>query len=357
MQNDIKAQAQQLRDQGYSLRETAEKIGKHYSWVSRNTTATPRNTRTIESIATSKREIAVAQALAKATSPQGCNVSEFNAIIKDTFGTVWDEEAKRFVVDCDSKARKSIKRSVQTAAERDGKIALFFEDFLDRQNPLASNGLMLTLAQDLHERVELLVSEYRDEYPDITVFAIQSALVRLAIPGYKQEGVESFCERNAAAAQALQQVAPEAAPIEIVTQHTDEFLADLADIDADAFGCAEAPAAHSIVTHEEYREDVAVFAVEKRDDEPVSLDDFDDDEALINYDSVDTDWMDQDDHFYPNPDRQTAIRKVWSGSKAAQFGKRTEVKRPHDWALQQQLEDAAFMAAALDASQDDSFLF
>lgn len=340
MQNDIKAQAQKLRDQGYSVREVAEKIGKHYSWVSRNTTATdatPRNTRATKSVATSKRDAAVAQTLAKATSQQGCNTSEFNAIIKSVFGTVWCDEEGRYVVNCDSEARKSIKRSVKTAAERQGRTALFFEDFLSRETPVASNKLMLTLAQDLHERMELLVAEYHAAYPEASAFAIQQALIGLAVPGYRPESVETFAERNATAAQALQLVAASVISEQVVDTLTVDVLADLADIDAGLFGSAT--------------------TTDANDDAGLSLDDLDDDEALINYDAVDTDWMDQDEHFYPDLDRQTAIRRVWSGSKAAQFGKRIEVKRPHDWALQQQLEDAAFMAAAaLDGNQPESLL-
>lgn len=358
---ELQAQAQQLRDSGLSTRKIAAQLGVSQPWVTRHTTAA--TDKAAKSAPSDKRDIAVARVLAKATSPQGCNVSEFNAIIKDVYGTIWDEDSSRFVVDCDSRARKSIKRSAQTAAERDGKIALFFEDFLDRQNPLASNQLMLTLAQDLHERVELLVSEYRDEYPDITVFAIQSALVRLAIPGYKQESVESFCERNAAAAHALQQVAPTVEAVKTVTEHTDKFLADLADIDAELFGSAGAPASTlPVITHEEYREDVAAPVVEEGDDEEVcledvSLDDLEDDESMINPHAVDMDWIDMDDRYTPDTAVQQGIRDLLAGRQAERTARATGPKRPSDWAIKQAEEDAFYEMLADAESHNTNFIF
>jgi len=340
MQNDIKAQAQQLRNQGFSVRDVAEKIGKHYSWVSRNTIATdatPVKARATKTIATPERDQAVAQALAKATSQQGCNTTEFNDIIKAVFGTVWSDDEERYVVNCDDKARKSIKRSAKTAAQRQGLTALFFEDFLSRETPLASNKLMLTLAQGVHEAVEMAVAEFQRAYPEATTYAVQQALVGLAIPGFRPESVEAFCERNATAAHALQLVAAPVIAEQVVDALTADVLADLADIDAELFGSAT--------------------TTDANDDARLNLDDVDDDETLINHSAVDTDWLDLDDHFCPNLDRQAEIWKVWSGSKAAQFGKRIEVKCPHDWALQQRLEDAAFMAAAaLDGKQPESLL-
>lgn len=342
---DIQTQAQQLRDQGLSVRKIADLLGKSKSWVDRNTKASLSHTVPVKaaSAPSSQRDIAVAQVLAKATSPEGCNTSEFNDIIKGVFATVWCDVAERYVVAATSEEKKSIKRSVKTAADRRGLNALFFEDFIDRSTPLASNQLMLTLAQDLHERVELLVAEYRDEYPQVSVYAIQQALIGLAVPGFRPESVEAFAERNATAAQALQQNVAPIAFEEIIKTPSDSLLADLADIDAELFGVA--PAELPTITHAAYVEDIAeVVADEEGEDFGPSLDDLEDDESIINPHAVDMDWIDMDDRHTPDAAIQQGIRDLLTGRQAERTARATGNKRPTGWALQQQLEDAAFLA-------------
>lgn len=388
---DIQAQAQQLRNEGFSVREVAEKIGKHYSWVSRNTTATnatPRNTRATKSVATSKRDIAVAQALAKASSPEGCNTSEFNDIIKAVYGVVRDEDTGSYVVDCTTEEKKAIKRRVKDIATRDGKTALFFEDFISREAPTASLQLMLTLAQGVHEAVELAVAEFREVYPEASVYSVQQALQRMAIPGYRPESVEAYCERAATAAHALQQVAPAVETVETVTEHTDEFLADLADIDAELFGeqadnepeeeemiveapMPKAPLAEAVVlaviewpvATEVITEVVAEETELSLDD--VSLDDLDDDESLINYEAVDTDYDYTPEEFVDdmaierfehNETTAQAIRDLFK-QRADERQERARGKRPKDWALKQAEEDAFYEMLADAESHNSNFVF
>lgn len=395
---DIQAQAQQLRNDGFSVREVAEKIGKHYSWVSRNTTATnatPRNTRATKSVATSKRDIAVAQALAKATSPEGCNTNEFNSIIKSVYGVVRDEDTGSYGVDCSSEEKKAIKRRVKDIAVRDGETALFFEDFISRVTPAASLQLMLTLAQGVHEAVELAVAEFREVYPEASVYSVQQALQGMAIPGYRPESVEAYCERAATAAHALQQVAPAVEAVETITKHTDEFLADLADIDAALFGeqagnepeeekmiveapmpkapLAEAvqmaviewPVSEEVVTAvatEVIPEVVAEETELSLDD--VSLDDLDDDESFINYDAVDDQWsqvrytdeMSIDERYERNEATAQTIREHFAGRNWNPNQPKVS-KRPSDWAIKQAEEDEFYAMLADAESSHSNFIF
>ncbi|WP_454252840.1 hypothetical protein [Pseudomonas sp. Marseille-Q7302] len=356
---DIQTQAQQLRDQGLSVRKIADLLGKSKSWVDRNTKASLSHTVPVKaaSAPTSQRDIAVAQVLAKATSPEGCNTSEFNDTIKSVYGTVRDEDVGRYVVDCDAEARKSIKRSVKTAADRQGLNALFFEGFIDRSTPLASNQLMLTLAQDLHERVELLVAEYRDEYPQVSVYAIQQALIGLAVPGFRPESVEAFAERNATSAQALQQNVAPIAFEEIIETPLDSLLADLADIDAELSGIA--PAELPAITHAEYVEDIAeVVADEEGEDFGPSLDDLEDDESMINYDAVDFDHVDQDDRFIPDAAVQQGIRDLLKGRQAERKARlNVNTKPKHIAAVEQEAEDDFYRHLADAEATNHDFIF
>lgn len=384
---DIQAQAQQLRNEGFSVREVAEQIGKHYSWVSRNTiatNATPRNTRATKSVATSKRDIAVTQALAKASSPEGCNTSEFNDIIKAVYGVVRDEDTGSYVVDCTFEEKKGIRRRVKELAAREGKTALFFEDFISREAPEHSLQLMLTLAQGVHEAVELAVAEFREVYPEASVYSVQQALKGMAVQGYRPESVEAFCERAATAAHALQQVAPAVETVETVTEHTDEFLADLADIDAELFGeqadnepeeeemiveapMPKAPLAEAVVLAViEWPVATEVVTEVVAEETELSLDDLDDDESLINYEAVDTDYdytpeefvddMSIDERYEHNETTAQAIRDLFK-QRADERQERARGKRPTDWAIKQQEEDE-FYALLVDAeSHNENFIF
>jgi|GEM_PF-5947982 len=379
MQNiDIQIQAQQLRDQGFPVREIAEKIGKHYSWVSRNTTAknaTPRITRAAKSVATSKREVAIADTLAKATSPEGCNTSEFNSIIKAVYGVVRDEDTGTYGVDCSSEEKKAIKRRVKDLAARDGKTALFFEDFICRETPAASLQLMLTLAQGVHEAVEQAVSEFQRAYPEASTYAVQQALQGMAVQGYRPESVEAYCERAAMAAHTLQQVAVAVEAVEPITEHTDEFLADLADIDAEMFGSsaadtqeeeiemiADAPLPKAplavVVAEAVFEEVVTEESVE------FSLDDFDD-ESAIDYTAVDDfydtpeiiDDMDIDIRYERNEKTAQAVRDLFKQRAAERTERATGGKRPKDWALTQEAEDEFYAMLADAESHNENFIF
>lgn len=375
--SELQAQAQQLRDRGLSTRKIAAQLGVSQPWVTRHTTAA--TAKSAKSVSSSKREIAIAETLAKATSPQGCNTKEFNDIIKAVYGVVRDEDTGRYGVDCSSEEKKAIKRRVKDLAARDGKAALFFEDFISRETPTASLQLMLTLAQGVHEAVVLAVAEFQEAYPDASTYAVQQALQGMAIPGYRPESVEAYCERAATAAHALQQVAPAAEAVEAVeaveivtehTEHTDEFLADLADIEGEMFGSAEAPAATlPAITHDEYREDVPAPEVEEGADtevclDEVSLDDLDDDESEINFDAVDDHWtqveyrddMAIDEHYEHDETTAQAIRDLFK-QRADERLERAKGKRPNEWALRQQEEDAFYEMLADAESHNTNFIF
>lgn len=382
---DIQAQAQQLRNEGFSVRNIAEQLGKSKSWVDRNTQASMSQTVPVKKSAPStKRDIAVTQALAKATSPEGCNTSEFNDIIRAVYGVIRDEDTGSYVVDCTTEEKKAIKRRVKELAARDGKTALFFEDFISRETPTASLQLMLTLAQGVQEAVVLAVAEFREVYPEASVFSVQQALQGMAVPGYRPESVEAFCERASTAAHALQQVAPAVETEEIVTEHTEAFLADLADIDAELFGeqadskpeeeemiveapMPKAPLAEAVVLAViEWPVATEVVTEVVAEETELSLDDLDDDESLINYEAVDTDYdytpeefvddMAINERFEHNEKTAQAIRDLFK-QRADERQERARGKRPTDWALKQQEEDAFYEMLADAESHNSNFVF
>lgn len=382
---DIQAQAQQLRNEGFSVRNIAEQLGKSKSWVDRNTHASMSQAVPVKKSAPStKRDIAVVEALAKATSPEGCNTKEFNDLIKSVYGVVRDEDTGSYGVDCTFEEKKAIRRRVKELAAREGKTALFFEDFISRETPAASLQLMLTLAQGVHEAVELAVAEFREVYPEASVYSVQQALKGMAVQGYRPESVEAYCERAATAAYALQQVAPAVEVVETITEHTDEFLADLADIDAELFGeqadskpeeeemiveapMPKAPLAEAVqLAVIEWPVATEVVTEVVAEETELSLDDLDDDESLINYEAVDTDYdytpeefvddMSIDERYEHNETTAQAIRDLFK-QRADERQERARGKRPSDWAIKQAEEDAFYEMLADAESHNENFVF
>lgn len=378
---ELQAQAQALRNEGMSTRKIAAQLNVSQPWVTRHTKAN--NSKVSAAAPATQREQAVAQALAKATSQQGCNTTEFNSIIKSVYGVVRDDDTGHYGVDCSADEKKAIKRRVKDLAARDGKTALFFEDFINRANPVASLQLMLALANSVHEAVEQAVSEFQRAYPETTTYAVQKALQGMAIQGYRPESVEAYCERAAIAAHTLQQVAPAVEAVEPVTEHTYEFLVDLADIDAEMFGVDDAgdqPETEEEEMHAPMPKTVLAEAVqvaviewpvtgESVTEEVVaevemSLDDFDD-EAAIDYTAVDNfydqpeiiDDMDIDNRYERNEKTAQAVRDLFKQRAAERTERATGGKRPKDWALKQEAEDEFYAMLADAESHNENFIF
>ena len=98
----------------------------------------------------------------------------------------------------------------------------------------------------------------------------------------------------------------------------------------------------------------------------LSLDDLDDDESLINYEAVDTDYdytpeefvddMSIDERYEHNETTAQAIRDLFK-QRADERQERARGKRPTDWAIKQQEEDE-FYALLVDAeSHNENFIF
>lgn len=125
----------------------------------------------------------------------------------------------------------------------------------------------------------------------------------------------------------------------------------------------------TVIVHEEYREDVPAPVVEEGDDAEVclddlSLDDFADDESEIDYDAVDDHWtpveyiddMAIDERFEHNEETAQAIRDLFK-QRADERQECARGKRPKDWALKQQEEDAFYEMLADAQSHDTNFIF
>ena len=135
------------------------------------------------------------------------------------------------------------------------------------------------------------------------------------------------------------------------------------------FSFIKAAATLPATTHDEYREDVPAPVVEEGDDAEVclddlSLDDFADDGSEINYDAVDDHWtpveytddMAIDERFEHNEETAQAIRDLFK-QRADERQERARGKRPKDWALKQQEEDAFYEMLADAESHNTNFIF
>lgn len=123
-----------------------------------------------------------------------------------------------------------------------------------------------------------------------------------------------------------------------------------------------------VITHEEYREDVAA-PLEEGDAEPVSLDevsldDLDDDELEINFDAVDDHWtqveyrddMAIDERYERNEETIQAIRQHFAGRNWHPDRPKAN-KRPADWSIKQAEEEAFYEMLADAESHNENFVF
>lgn len=151
---------------------------------------------------------AITKILPLAVRPVGAKPSEYFHILKEAYGTEWDEEQGYERLNMTSGQKSYVKAQVKEKAAKQGLVAYFVPEWMDVKDPVGCNKLMLTVAQSLYDAVESQISCFLESYPELGEkrgggYSIRQELFALVVNGYAPEGINKRCERNLEAVEFL----------------------------------------------------------------------------------------------------------------------------------------------------------
>lgn len=158
-------------------------------------------------LATSPQK-AIAAILPLATRPIGVKPSEYFPILKEAYGTVWCDKAGYERLNITDSQKSYVRSQVKEKAAKLGKVAHFIPEWLDRNDPVFCNKVMLMCAQSLYDSFEEQVHYFLSMFPELGEgkgkgYSIRNELFALVVAGYDPSGVHNRCERNQEAVEFL----------------------------------------------------------------------------------------------------------------------------------------------------------
>lgn len=201
----VETQVIEDRKQGVSLDALVTKYAEHgvtKNWVRRVTKGVE-----VVKEETSPQK-AVALILPIAVRSVGAKPSEYFHILKEAYGTEWDEEQGYERLNMTHGQKSYVRSQVKEKAAKQGLVAYFVPEWLDTKDPVECNKLMLTIAQSLYDSVESQISTFLEAYPELGEkrgggYSIRQELFALVVNGYAPEGINKRCERNLEAVEFL----------------------------------------------------------------------------------------------------------------------------------------------------------
>ena len=151
---------------------------------------------------------AIAAVYPLAIRPIGVKPSEYFPILRECYGTVYDEEAGYDKLNMTPAQKSYMRKAVKEKAQKEGKEAHFIPEWLDRNDPEFCNGIMLECAQSLYDAFEEQVSIFLHFFPELADgkgrgYSIRQELFSLVVRGYDPAGVQKRCGRNTEAVEFL----------------------------------------------------------------------------------------------------------------------------------------------------------
>lgn len=161
----------------------------------------------VAKLATSPQK-AIAAILPLATRPIGVKPSEYFPILKEAYGTVWCDKAGYERLNITDSQKSYVRSQVKEKAAKLGKVAHFIPEWLDRNDPVYCNKVMLMCAQSLYDSFEEQVHYFLSMFPELGEgkgkgYSIRNELFALVVAGYDPSGVHNRCERNQEAVEFL----------------------------------------------------------------------------------------------------------------------------------------------------------
>lgn len=202
---EVEQQVLADRKEGMSLDALVEKYKEHgvtKNWVRR----VCKDVKVVK-LATSPQK-AIAAILPLATRPIGVKPSEYFPILKEAYGTVWCDKAGYERLNITDGQKSYVRSQVKEKAAKQNKVAHFIPEWLDRNDPVLCNKVMLMCAQSLYDSFEEQVHYFLSMFPELGKdkgkgYSIRNELFALVVGGYDPSGVHNRCERNLEAVEFL----------------------------------------------------------------------------------------------------------------------------------------------------------
>lgn len=202
---DVEEQVVADRKEGMSyaaIEEKYKEFGVTVKWAKR----VCKDVKVVK-LATSPQK-AIAAILPLATRPIGVKPSEYFPILKEAYGTVWCDKAGYERLNITDSQKSYVRSQVKEKAAKLGKVAHFIPEWLDRNDPVFCNKVMLMCAQSLYDSFEEQVHYFLSMFPELAEgkgkgYSIRNELFALVVAGYDPSGVHNRCERNQEAVEFL----------------------------------------------------------------------------------------------------------------------------------------------------------
>lgn len=202
---DVEEQVVADRKEGMSyaaIEEKYKEFGVTVKWAKR----VCKDVKVVK-LATSPQK-AIAAILPLATRPIGVKPSEYFPILKEAYGTVWCDKAGYERLNITDSQKSYVRSQVKEKAAKLGKVAHFIPEWLDRNDPVFCNKVMLMCAQSLYDSFEEQVHYFLSMFPELGEgkgkgYSIRNELFALVVAGYDPSGVHNRCERNQEAVEFL----------------------------------------------------------------------------------------------------------------------------------------------------------
>lgn len=202
---DVEEQVVADRKEGMSyaaIEEKYKEFGVTVKWAKR----VCKDVKVVK-LATSPQK-AIAAILPLATRPIGVKPSEYFPILKEAYGTVWCDKAGFERLNITDSQKSYVRSQVKEKAAKLGKVAHFIPEWLDRNDPVFCNKVMLMCAQSLYDSFEEQVHYFLSMFPELAEgkgkgYSIRNELFALVVAGYDPSGVHNRCERNQEAVEFL----------------------------------------------------------------------------------------------------------------------------------------------------------
>lgn len=205
IEKDIEEQVIADRAEGMSYAALEEKYKEHgvtVKWAKR----VCKDLKVVKAVSSPQKAIAAVYPLA--IRPIGVKPSEYFPILRECYGTVYDEEAGYDKLNMTPAQKSYLRSAVKDKAKKEGKEAFFIPEWLDRNDPEFCNGIMLECAQSLYDAFEEQVSIFLHFFPELADgkgrgYSIRQELFSLVVKGYDPAGVQKRCGRNTEAVEFL----------------------------------------------------------------------------------------------------------------------------------------------------------
>jgi hypothetical protein len=207
----IEEEAIELRKNGMSIAKIMLATGLPERRVKQITAHITKPSKTTMKVSRIPTPLAKAseRAFALASRSNGIRDYEIRDILHEEYSSAWDTSAGKYRSNYTSDTLKRVKEKVRQRAASEGITPIFVMDWIDEEEPRASNEFLLSSAAALCDRIAELVTEYMNHHATRRTessqeallaqrkqrFAVEQYLLKLAVRGYGEEPITRLLAR------------------------------------------------------------------------------------------------------------------------------------------------------------------